>query len=234
MKILIVEDEEKLLKSLKKGLDENGYKVDTAINGVEGEKLILANKYKVIISDIKMPQKTGLQMLKSIRDKKINTPVLMLTALSLVEEKLEVYEAGADDYLTKPFDFRELLVRVRALIKRNPVIVKEIYDKLTYGGVELKPETKEVTRDGIQIFLTPKEFDLLNYFLLNPEKAISKQELMSKIWDIDFHSGTNVLEVYINFLRSKLDKDFDEKLIHTLSRVGYIFKSESMKHENKD
>lgn len=120
MKILIVEDEEKLLKSLKKGLEENGYNVDTAINGVEGKKLILTNKYKVIISDIKMPQKTGLQMLKSIREKSINTPVLMLTALSLVEEKLEVYEAGADDYLTKPFDFRELLVRVRALIKRNP------------------------------------------------------------------------------------------------------------------
>ncbi len=234
MKILIVEDEEKLLKSLKKGLEENGYNVDTAINGVEGKKLILSNKYKVIISDIKMPQKTGLQMLKSIRDKNINTPVLMLTALSLVEEKLEVYEAGADDYLTKPFDFRELLVRVRALIKRNPSIVKKVYEKLTYGGVELNPETKEVTRDGTQIFLTPKEFDLLNYFLLNPEKTISKQELLSKIWDLDFQTSTNVLEVYINFLRNKLDKDFDEKLIHTLSRVGYIFKSEKLIHENKD
>ena len=233
MKILIVEDEEKLLKSLKKGLEENGYNVDTAINGVEGKKLILTNKYKVIISDIKMPQKTGLQMLKSIREKSINTPVLMLTALSLVEEKLEVYEAGADDYLTKPFDFRELLVRVRALIKRNPVIIKNSYEILSYGGIELNPETKEVTRDGIQIFLTSKEFELLNYFLLNSEKTISKQELLSKIWDLDFQTSTNVLEVYINFLRNKLDKDFDEKLIHTLSRVGYIFKSENMIHENK-
>lgn len=113
------------------------------------------------------------------------------------------------------------------------MIIKNSYEILSYGGIELNPETKEVTRDGIQIFLTPKEFELLNYFLLNSEKTISKQELLSKIWDLDFQTSTNVLEVYINFLRNKLDKDFDEKLIHTLSRVGYIFKSENMIHENK-
>ena len=234
MKILIVEDEEKLVKSLKMGLEENGYSVDTASNGVEGKKLVISNQYGVIISDIKMPQNSGLQMLKAIRQKNINTPVLMLTALSMVEEKLEVYEAGADDYLTKPFDFRELLVRVRALLKRTPQLIGEDQEYLKYANVELNPASKEVFRAGVPIFLTPKEFDLLNYFMRNPEKTISKNELMSKIWDLDFQTSTNVLEVYINFLRNKLDKDFDEKLIHTLSRVGYIFKSESLIHENKD
>jgi len=234
MKILIVEDEEKLANSLKKGLEENGYNVDIASNGVEGKKLIFSNQYSVIISDIKMPQNSGIQMLKAIRQKNINTPVLMLTAMSLVEEKLEVYEAGADDYLTKPFDFRELLVRIRALIKRTSQPVLEEIEILQYSNVELNPATKEVSRAGTPIFLTPKEFDLLNYFMRNPEKTISKNELMTKIWDLDFQTSTNVLEVYINFLRNKLDKDFTEKLIHTLSRVGYIFKSETLINENKD
>ncbi len=233
MRILIVEDEVKLLKSLKKGLEENGYQVDTASNGIEGKKLIFANTYKVIISDIKMPQNTGLQMLKVIRHHNIETPVLMLTALSLVEEKLEVYEAGADDYLTKPFDFRELLVRVRALIKRIPRNAEANSENLKYADVEIFPSSKEVFRAGLPIFLTPKEFDLLNFFMHNPEKTISKNELMSRIWDLDFQTSTNVLEVYINFLRNKIDKDFDEKLIHTLSRVGYIFKSEISISENK-
>lgn len=233
MRILIVEDEEKLLKSLKKGLEENGFEVDTASNGIEGKKLIFANTYKVIISDIKMPQNSGLQMLKAIRQHNIDTPVLMLTALSLVEEKLEVYEAGADDYLTKPFDFRELLVRIRALIKRIPGKLPVNDEQLRYADVEIFPASREVFRAGQPVFLTPKEFDLLNFFMHNPEKTISKNELMSNIWDLDFQTSTNVLEVYINFLRNKIDKDFDEKLIHTLSRVGYIFKSESAIYENK-
>jgi len=225
MKILIVEDEEKLLASLKKGLEEHGYCVDAARNGVEGKKLAFSNQYHVIISDIIMPQQTGVNMLKAIRQHHINTPVLMLTALNMVEEKLEVYDAGADDYLTKPFDFRELLVRIRALIRRQPGPAPLESEVLEYAGIVLNPRTKEVFRDGRPVFLTPKEFDLLHYFMLNTDRTITKNELLSKIWELDFETSTNVLEVYINFLRNKIDKEFDEKLIVTLPRVGYIFKS---------
>lgn len=225
MKILIVEDEEKLLASLKKGLEEHGYSVDAARNGVEGKKLAFSNQYHVIISDIIMPQQTGVNMLKAIRQHNINTPVLMLTALNMVEEKLEVYDAGADDYLTKPFDFRELLVRIRALIRRQPGPAPSESEVLEYAGIVLNPRSKEVFRDGRPVFLTPKEFDLLHYFMLNTNRTITKNELLSKIWELDFETSTNVLEVYINFLRNKIDKEFDEKLIVTLPRVGYIFKS---------
>lgn len=230
MKILIVEDEKKLNSSLKKGLEEQGFAVDVAYNGIEGKKLAFANQYKVIVSDIVMPQSTGLQMLKALRQNNIHTPVLMLTALNMVEEKLEVYAAGADDYLTKPFDFRELVARIRTLIKRLPKVAAPSQSEITYADITINPATKKVRRQDINIFLTPKEFELLHYFMTHPNTTITKQELLSNIWDFDFETSTNVLEVYINFLRNKIDKDFSEKLIHTLPRIGYIFK---IQHEEQ-
>lgn len=225
MKILIVEDQEKLRNSLKQGLEEQGFIVDCAQNGIEGRKLALAYPYSVIVSDIIMPQNTGVQMLRYLRQHNVNTPVLMLTALSMVEEKVEVYEAGVDDYLTKPFDFRELVVRIKALLKRQPPKKSVVNAELSEGGITLNPVTKEVMRDGQSVFLTPKEFDLLHYFMQNPNKTITKNELLSNIWDLDFETSTNVLEVYINFLRNKIDKVFNVKVIHTLPRIGYIFKT---------
>ena len=216
MKILIVEDEEKLRNSLKRGLEEQGFLVDVAQNGLEGKKMAFGNDYSVIVSDIIMPQATGMQMLCALRQNNVNTPVLMLTALGMVEEKVQVYEAGADDYLTKPFDFRELLVRIKALIKRQPQKPEIQNCELKYAGISLNPLTKSVTRDGNNIFLTPKEFDLLHYFMQYPDKVITKNELLSNIWDLDFETNTNVLEVYINFLRNKIDKDYEDKVINTL------------------
>lgn len=169
-------------------------------------------------------------MLKALRQNNIHTPVLMLTALNMVEEKLEVYAAGADDYLTKPFDFRELVARIRALIKRLPKVAAPSQSEITYADITINPATKKVRRQDINIFLTPKEFELLHYFMTHPNTTITKQELLSNIWDFDFETSTNVLEVYINFLRNKIDKDFSEKLIHTLPRIGYIFK---IQHEEQ-
>jgi len=229
MKILIVEDEEKLRNSLKRGLEEQGFLVDVAQNGLEGKKMAFGNDYSVIVSDIIMPQATGMQMLCALRQNNVNTPILMLTALGMVEEKVQVYEAGADDYLTKPFDFRELLVRIKALIKRQPQKPEIQNCELKYAGISLNPLTKSVTRDGNNIFLTPKEFDLLHYFMQYPDKVITKNELLSNIWDLDFETNTNVLEVYINFLRNKIDKDYEDKVINTLPRIGYIFTNNATK-----
>ena len=229
MKILIVEDEEKLRNSLKRGLEEQGFLVDVAQNGLEGKKMAFGNDYSVIVSDIIMPQATGMQMLCALRQNNVNTPILMLTALGMVEEKVQVYEAGADDYLTKPFDFRELLVRIKALIKRQPQKPEIQNCELKYAGISLNPLTKSVTRDGNNIFLTPKEFDLLHYFMQYPDKVITKNELLSNIWDLDFETNTNVLEVYINFLRNKIDKDYEDKVINTLPRIRYIFANNATK-----
>jgi len=226
VKVLIVDDEEKILASLKKGLEEHGYIVDVARNGIEGKSMALAKDYKIIISDIIMPGKSGVQMLKEIRENGLNALVLILTALNNVEDKLMVYEVGADDYLVKPFDFRELLARLKALSKRSQIngnLGEE--NELVYGSLTLNILTKDVYMNGEPLFLTPKEFELLKYFMSNPERTITKNELLQKIWEIDFETSTNVLEVFINFLRKKLEKNSDTKYIQTLPRVGYIFKT---------
>ena len=173
-----------------------------------------------------MPGKSGVQMLKEIRENGLNALVLIVTALNNVEDKLMVYEEGADDYLVKPFDFRELLARLKALSKRSQIngnLGEE--NELVYESLMLNTLTKEVYMNGEPLFLTPKEFELLKYFMSNPERTITKNELLQKIWEIDFETSTNVLEVFINFLRKKLEKNSDTKYIQTLPRVGYIFKT---------
>jgi len=223
MNILIVEDERNIADSLKQGLAENGFNTQVAYDGLSGLALFRQGNFNLIILDIKLPGMNGYELCKTIRGMDARVPVVMLTAMNAVEEKIEGFEMGADDYISKPFDFRELLVRVRALLKR-------IYSTVT-TGTELRAgdlimnlDTKEVTRNGISISLTAKEFQLLEYFLQNKNRVLSRADIALNVWDIDFDSGTNVIDVYVNYLRKKIDKRFETPLIHTQVGMGYILK----------
>jgi two-component system copper resistance phosphate regulon response regulator CusR len=225
MKILIVEDEKKMANSLKVGLEEHGIDVDLAFNGADGLNKSMTNVYDVIVSDIMMPGITGLDLCKSLRNQHIFTPVLFLSALSTTDNKVEGLEIGGDDYLTKPFEFKELLARIKTLSKRNkPIISNESI--LVVKDLIMNLEARSVKRDNKSIELTAREFDLLQYFIENKNRVISKKELNENVWDIHFDTGTNVIEVYVNYLRNKIDKDFVKKLIHTVHSKGYILKDE--------
>ena len=225
MKVLLIEDEKKAVQSLKKGLNEHDIEVDFAMDGSLGCEMALANKYDVIISDIIVPGINGFELTQFLRSKNINTPVLLLTALSSTDDKVSGLEAGADDYLTKPYEFKELLARVKALSRRgkDSVLPKSV---LSFNGIEMNLLAKEFFRDGQKIELTPKEFSLMEYFILNQGRAISKIEIAEKVWDIYFETSSNVVEVYVNYLRNKMDKPFQKKLIHTVFGQGYILKEE--------
>lgn len=223
MRILLIEDEAKTLQSLRQGMDENGWTVNTATDGAAGLRLALQNDYDVIVSDITMPGMSGLELCSRLRAEGCVTPVLLLTALGLTDDKVAGLEAGADDYLTKPFEFRELLARVKALARR-PAVAYKIDNVLRYADIEQDLDAKTVKRNGQSILLTPREFALLEFFLRNPEKVLSKIEIAEKVWDVDFDTGTNVIEVYVNYLRNKVDKGFDQKLIHTHFGQGYVLK----------
>ena len=225
MKVLLIEDEKKAVQSLKKGLNEHHIEVDFAMDGNLGYEMALANKYDVIISDIIVPGINGFELTQFLRSKNINTPVLLLTALNATDDKVSGLEAGADDYLTKPYEFKELLARVKALSRRgkDSVLPKSI---ISFAGIEMNLLAKEFFRDGIKIELTPKEFSLMEYFILNKGRAISKIEIAEKVWDIYFETSSNVVEVYVNYLRNKMDKPFQKKLIHTVFGQGYILKEE--------
>ena len=225
MKILLIEDEKKAVQSLVKGLNEHQIEVDFAMDGNSGCHMALNNKYDVIISDIIVPGMNGFELTQVLRSKSINTPVLLLTALNATDDKVSGLEAGADDYLTKPYEFKELLARVKALSRRgkDSSLVKSI---LSFAGIEMNLLAKEFFRDGTKIELTPKEFSLMEYFILNQGRAISKVEIAEKVWDIYFETSSNVVEVYVNYLRNKMDKPFQRKLIHTVFGVGYILKEE--------
>ncbi len=227
MKVLLVEDEPKMVRSLKKGFEENQIAVDTAINGAEGGLLAAANTYAVIISDVMMPEMSGLEMLRKLRLNGNLTPVILLTALGQTDEKVEGFEAGADDYLSKPFEFRELLMRVRALARRPASSYQAApATVLRFADVEMNLEKKECLRDGHLIQLTPREFALMEYLLRNPGRVISKAEISERVWNLSFDTGTNFVEVYFNFLRKKVDKGFSKKLIHTQFRTGYVLREE--------
>lgn len=222
MKLLIIEDEQKTALSLKEGFETNDFKVDVSFNGEDALYLIQTNVYQVIISDIILPQKNGIDVIKQIRLKDIKTPVLLLTALDNIEHKIEGFESGADDYLVKPFAFRELLLRVQALIKRteSPNSNKSI----SFSDLHLDLEAKTVRRENTNIELTQREFDLLKYLIENQNKIVSKKVIAEEVWDIHFETGTNTIEVYVNYLRNKIDKPFNKKLIHTAHGMGYILK----------
>ena len=223
MKLLLVEDEPKTVESVRQGLVEHGYQVDTARDGTTGLRLSLNNAYDLIISDVIMPGLSGHQLTRTLRDAGVQTPVLMLTALGGIDDKLTGFDAGADDYLTKPFEFAELLARVRVLTRRQGSQPAHL---LHYQDLEMNLDAHTVTRQGRRIDLTGKEFSLLELLLRHPGRVLSKQEIAEKIWDAQVDSSTNVIEVYINLLRKKVDKDFPHRLIHTQYRMGYILKSE--------
>lgn len=231
MKVLLVEDEPKMVRSLKKGLEEHLIEVDAAMDGAAGGRLAEANDYAVIISDIMMPEMNGIDMLRQLRQNGNLTPVILLTALGQTDEKVTGFEAGADDYLTKPFEFRELLMRVRALARRPQTNFQQPPTILRFADLEMNLEKKECLRSGQRIQLTPREFALMEYLLRNPERVISKAEISERVWNLSFDTGTNFVEVYFNFLRKKVDKGFSKKLIHTQFRIGYILREETTEEE---
>lgn len=223
MKILLIEDEIKTVQSIKQGLEENQWEVDVAYDGTMGYRLAAQDPYALIISDIILPGMNGLDLCRKLRGANVATPVLMLTALGTTDDKITGLDAGADDYLVKPFEFRELLARVRALTRRSNGALPAT-TLLKIADLELDPDTKRVVRAGKEINLTAKEFQLLEYFLRHQGRVISKVELAEKHWDVTFDTGTNIIEVYINFLRKKIDRDFEPKLLHTQIGMGYVVK----------
>lgn len=226
MNFLLIEDDKRVADLIKRGLEEQGFYVTVAYDGLMGKKLGLNNDYDLIITDIILPEINGIDLCKEIRRAKPDMPIIMLTALGTTDDKVEGFDAGANDYLVKPFDFRELHVRIRALLKRNNSYTKAQGFILKYADLELNNQTKIVTRSGTPINLTPKEFKLLEYMMQNSERVLSRTEIAEKIWDTHFDTGTNFIDVYINYLRKKIDKDFTPKLIHTKSGMGFIFKEE--------
>ncbi|WP_406843429.1 response regulator transcription factor [Flavobacterium soyae] len=226
MKILVVEDDQRVAELIQRGLSEHGFSPTVAYDGLSGKKLAINNEYDLIITDIILPKLDGLDLCKEVRQIKPNLPIIMLTALGTTNDKVEGFDAGADDYLTKPFEMRELLVRIRALLKRSNTTINNIGFILKYADLEMNLQTKNVKRNETEINLTPKEFKLLEYMLRNSERVLSRTEIAEKVWDTLFDTGTNFIDVYINYLRKKIDKNFDKKLIHTRSGMGFILKAE--------
>ncbi len=222
MKILIVEDEPKVASFIEKGLEENGYEAEIEHDGLSAEKHFLESAPDLIILDIILPGLGGLELCKKFRSLDPNIPVLMLTALGTTDDKLSGFDAGANDYLVKPFEFRELLARVKVLL-RTADQTRDTVNRLVQGDLVLDLDKKTVKRGDIYIDLTAKEFSLLEYFMRNPGRVLSRNDIAENVWDAGFDSGTNVVDVYINFLRKKIEKGFDKKYIHTRVGFGYIF-----------
>lgn len=222
MKLLLVEDQSGMAQSLKQGLEENNIQVDIANNGKIGKELFEQNGYDVIVLDVLMPEISGLELCSYIRSIGNSVPILIISALDNVEDKVIGFEVGGDDYLTKPFAFSEFLARIKALDRRNHA-QKNVSRLLNIHDLHINFDNKTIQRNQVNIELTPKEFRLLEYFIKNEGRVLPKQEISENVWDVDFDTGTNVVEVYVNYLRNKLDKGFDKKLIHTKFGVGYVF-----------
>lgn len=225
MKILVVEDEPKLASFIKKGLEEQSCEVEVAFDGQIGRTMAINNSYDVIVLDVNLPKINGFDVVQSLRHQQIKTPVLMLTAMGSVDDKLTGFEAGADDYLVKPFEFRELMARLKALHKRGSDAGPQT-NVLKVADLELDLNEKVARRANKRIELTAKEFGLLEYLMRNRGRVVSRIDIAEKVWDIHFDTGTNVIDVYVNFLRKKIDKDFSTKLIHTVIGMGYMLKEE--------
>lgn len=221
MRILVVEDEKALANNLKKGLSEEGYSIDVAYDGEEGGFMAETEPYDLIILDIMLPKVDGITVLRNLRKQKIKTPVLMLTAKDTVSDKIKGLDTGADDYITKPFDFEELLARVRALLRRKGEVKTAI---ITIGDLEIDTAGHQVRRGGKDIPLSAREYALLEYLAYNKGKVVSRTNISEHIYEYDFDLDSNIIDVYINFLRNKIDKGFEKKLIHTVRGAGYILK----------
>ncbi|WP_400191516.1 response regulator [Hymenobacter sp. B81] len=223
MKILLVEDEPKVAAFLQKGLTEQTHNVDIASDGLLGLRLALANPYDLIILDQLLPGLSGLEVCREVRNHDTRVPILMLTALGETDDKIRGLDAGADDYLVKPFAFQELLARIRALVRRRQEAPAQL-PVLRLADLALDPISKMVTRAGQPVQLTAREFALLHYLLRNQGRVVSRVDILEHVWETSFDTGSNVIDVYINFLRKKIDKDFTPKLIHTLVGMGYVLK----------
>jgi two-component system copper resistance phosphate regulon response regulator CusR len=221
--ICLIEDEQKVAAFICKGLEEQGYTVKTAGDGVSAQKLIQQEQFDLLIMDVMLPDTNGIELCRRIRQTDGNTPILMLTALNQVHDKVSGLKAGADDYLVKPFHFSELLARIEALQRRS----KNIEDNhlLIFDDLKLDTWSKTAERDGKKITLTAKEYTLLELFMQNPNKILSREYIAEKVWEIGFDTGTNFIDVYVNYLRKKIEKDFKSKLIHTVIGMGYILKT---------
>lgn len=223
MRILVVEDQLKTATFLKKGLNEVGYSVDIAESGTAGESYIASSEYDLVILDVMLPDQNGIDTARHIRRDGFTGPILMLTALATTKDKVMGLDAGADDYLTKPFSFDELLARVRALLRRNSPI-SSVNSLLKYADLEMDLIHRKVLRENKEISLTAKEFSLLEYFMRNPERPLGRVSIAEHVWDIHFDSDSNVIDVYINLLRKKIDAPFQKKLLQTVVGVGYVLK----------
>lgn len=223
MRILVVEDETKVASFIRRALEEESYAVDLCADGAQGLAMGEGGGYDLIILDVMLPALSGVEVLTALRQKKIGTPVLILTAQSQVEHKVRGLDAGADDYLTKPFAIEELLARARVLLRRGSGVAAGI---LQIDDLILNPGTREVTRDGQRIDLTAKEYALLEYLMRNAGRVLTRPMIAEHVWNQDFDTYTNVIDVYVNYLRAKIDKGHARKLIHTVRGSGYVLKAE--------
>jgi len=223
MKILLVEDEPKLASFVKKGFGNEGYEIEVAYDGRVGQSLIQQNRYDLVILDVNLPYVNGFELCRLVRRQDARVPVLLLTALDSLDDKVTGFEAGTDDYLVKPFEFRELLLRARVLMRRHTEAAT-VQPTLRIADLELNLDAKTVTRAGQRIDLTTKEYSLLEYLLLNRGKIISRVDIAEKVWELNFDTNTNVIDVYVSYLRKKLDKGYPIKLIHTVVGMGYVLR----------
>lgn len=228
MNVLVIEDEKKVAAFLKNGLAEQGYDVDLAGDAASGEKLLMSRTYQIVLLDVVLPGASGLELCRKIKRDKPNLPVLMLTALGTTDDKVIGFDAGTDDYLVKPFEFKELLARIKALIKRSTLHEPEdrTEEILKVADLQLFLGRKAAIRDGKNIPLTAKEFGLLEYLMRNKGHVLSRFEITENVWGVNFDTGTNVVDVYVNILRKKIDKNFPVKLIHTRIGLGYVIQEE--------
>ena len=222
-KILIIEDEQRVAELLKRGLEESGYQVVVAFDGMMGLRIFKSNTFHLIISDIILPKLDGFELSKEIRKINPAIPILMLTALGSTDDKLEGFDAGADDYMVKPFDFRELNARINVLLKRSAENIRQVPEELIYADLKINLKSKTVYRNECEIKLSPKEYNLLVYMVENAERVLSRVEIADKVWNTHFDTGTNFIDVYINYLRKKIDRNFEKKLIQTKTGMGFIF-----------
>ena len=227
MRILIIEDNSRVSSLLKRGLESQGYQVYISEDAEDAIALLGKLTFDLAITDIMLPKMNGIDLCKFIKQKYTDLPIIMLTALGTIDEKVEGFDAGADDYMVKPFEIRELFVRIKAILQRSSNKTKETYlDDLEYHDLKINRKINRVFRNNEEIELTPKEFKLLVFLVSNAERILTREEIADNVWGNHFDTGTNYIDVYIAYLRKKIDKNFDTKLIHTKPGVGFIFASQ--------
>jgi heavy metal response regulator len=223
MRILVVEDEKKVASFIQRGLEGEGFTVEVAYDGESGVEIGSQSSFDLILMDVMLPKMDGLQAIKALREKGVESPVLCLTAKDTVDDIVAGLDSGSDDYLTKPFAFAELLARVRALVRRG---TQERGAEITYADLRLDPVAHKVWRSDSEIDLTAKEYALLEFFMRNPETTLTRTMIAEHVWDYTFDSFTNIIDVYVNYLRKKVDRDYTNKLIHTVRGIGYVLKED--------